>query len=291
MKKVNIILCMVLFSCINLMAKGYIVCSSTGSVSCANGQPIKPSNYIDGTQEIVIGEYSQLSLLDEGEKLIYHLTTESAGTIDKLISERQSITHLTDRYLRAIKDKMITKSSVPSGRIAGGYRGADEDMMFIQSLCKTLNISSLSDLGKVLTNTNNLPLGDYLVKFDLISYRDGNILSGKADKQDAYHIRVKNYSNEALYIAIASIENEGKIYLLHDGNAGNYLLPGKTEIDYRTPIINFSNINNVGSIIVFASPFPVDFKTIFENIDAISTQELKDTGEMKIGIAGALIKL
>lgn len=285
------LLFLILLANSQVYAKGYIVCSVSGTVSCANGQPIKLSNYVDGTQEVVIGAMSQLSLLDESGKLIYHLSAEGAGTIERLLAQQSSITKLTERYLRAIKDQMVSKSNVTDGRIAGGYRGQDEDILFVASLCKLLDISNLSDLGEILTNTNRLPLGDYLVKFDLISYNKGDVLQSKADRGDSYHISIKNYAGEALYVAAVSVDRNGKIYLLHNGNSGRYLLPGMSEVDYKTPTINFANMSDRGGVIVFATDFPVDFENIFENIDSFTNMNnIENAESMKVGIAGALIE-
>lgn len=293
MKRYSLFLVLIITNIFILAAQGnkqsYIVYSVSGNVKTAN-QSVQARQKLSSLQTVTMNKESQLTLLDEGEKLLYSLSCAGTWQIGEYIREmKPSILHLSASYLRYVKDQLFGRTdSSRKGKLGKvsttGYRGDEENQQFIEAMGIYMHQSGNETLQETFIRPQSRVEATYFVTFELVSHRDGSVLKPDASNlKNPYYVRVKNHSLSTLFVNVLNIDNALNTYLVlrpnERGNFAEYLVPAESTVSFPQQTIEFGEVISEHFILI-GVPFPVDFSLLESPI--YTTKE--SSSKMKIGM-------
>lgn len=290
MKK-SILLLLILLSCLPVSAQKtiqYIVFSVAGGVTKEN-VIIEPKQIIKSTDKITIPRDAQLSLFDEAGKRLYSIGEPGTHHVGAVVAKlHPSVKQLTSNYIKYIKDhlfgnnKKYSEKTVIGSASTTGFRGEEEDVLFMKSLLGKFNFSDSQVLSKVFEQDSEI-ISDYNLMFDLVSYRDQSTLQENPKIRNPYYLRVTNGDNVPLFVNVLAIDKEGSSYLIlkpHEQYGfSNYLVPPNGTVSFLDQHFNYKGNQKV-CFILFASEIPVDYRIV----EAYKDVAVSPSHEMNTGI-------
>lgn len=297
-RKLFLILLLVIGVVISFQAqnkKYYFIYSVAGDVR-VEGKAVDVCQRLSSTQKVVIDDESQLTLFDEGGKLMYCLNKPGEWRIDIYIRNMEpSIIKLTANFLKYVKNQLFGEDDGSRKRKFGkvttvGYRGEGEDEMFLNALCVHMGTIENETLQRAFVDRKSFPSGDYFLTCELVSHNDGSVIENAQNVKNPYYVRVTNHTPIPLFVNILNVDQAQNFYLLlrPDAQMGfsKYLIPGNSTVSFLQQTLVFRKNIDVEHFILVGAPFPVDFSLLEQPVYI----EASASSEMKVGIYRLTIK-
>ena len=266
-------------------AQKYMVYSVVGKAYIQQGNrfvPLPAHKYINKSARLKITSESAVTILDEAKLKMYSFTREGTNTIADLLDLSSKRTKsLTKQYMsyimKHIFDPKVQKMSHPDAymQVTGtSYRAESIDSMFMARVVDILSEGTIpgGTPEQKIVNPANRFISDYDVSLELIDTQTGKPLYNDIAPNTACYIRVKNNTEETLYVNVLNVDTKGNKYLVlpmdEEATCSNLLVPAKCTVGFKTEPFITSDVPSTDSFLLVATDEPVNFSILMNDITA-----------------------
>lgn len=278
-------LAMLVGYCHTASAQKYLVYSVVGKAYLQQGSrfvPLPAHKYINKSSRLKITSESAVTILDEAKLKMYSFTREGTNTITDLLDLSSKRTKsLTKQYMsylmKHIFDPKVQKMTHPDAymQVTGtSYRAESADSMFMARIVELLAEGTMpgGTPEQKITNPANKFISDYDVTLELIDTQTGKPLNDEIAANTPCYVRVKNNTEEALYVNVLNVDNKGNKYLVlpmdEEATCSNLLVPSKCTVGFKSEPFITSDIPSKDSFLLIATDEPVNFSILMNDITA-----------------------
>lgn len=280
-----IIIGLLLGVCHTVSAQKYMVYSVVGKAYIQQGNrfvPLPTHKYINKSSRLKITNESAVTILDEAKLKMYSFTREGTNTIADLLDLSSKRTKsLTKQYMsyimKHIFDPKVQKMSHPDAymQVTGtSYRAVSTDSIFMARIVDILAKSTVQEgtpEEKIVNPTNHF-FSDYDVSLELVDTQTGKPLQKDIAPNTACYIRVRNNTEETLYVNVLNVDTKGNKYLVlpmdEEATCSNLLVPAKSTVGFKTEPFITSDVPSNDSFLLVATDEPVNFSILMNDITA-----------------------
>ena len=279
-------------------AQKYMVYSVVGKAYIQQGNrfvPLPAHKYINKSARLKITSESAVTILDEAKLKMYSFTREGTNTIADLLDLSSKRTKsLTKQYMsyimKHIFDPKVQKMTHPDAymQVTGtSYRAESIDSMFMARVVDILSEGTMpgGTPEQKIVNPANRFISDYDVSLELIDTQTGKPLHNDIAPNTACYIRVKNNTEETLYVNVLNVDTKGNKYLVlpmdEEATCSNLLVPAKCTVGFKTEPFITSDVPSTDSFLLVATDEPVNFSILMNDITA---GQYKDS-KLRVGIS------
>lgn len=281
-----IALCMMLLgSCGMAYAQKYAVYSVAGKAYIEQGGkfvPLAARKYINKNSRLKITKESAVTILDEAKLKMYSFTREGSSTVGDLIDLSAKRTKsLTKQYMgylvKQMFDSKAHKMAHPDTymQVTGtSYRAGSADSLFMARVVDIINSGTSPDASpeKEIVNASNMFASDFDVTLELVDPQTGKALPRDVKRNTACYVRVRNNTNETLYVNVLNIDAKGNKYLVlpmdQEATCANLLVPATCTVGFKTEPFITSDVPSEDAFLLVATEEPVNFSILMDNITA-----------------------
>lgn len=280
--KIITMLLMLLFaSAIN--AQTYTVYSVIGNARIVNGKksiPLTARKQIDTKTRLFIGAESSVTVLDEKNNKLFSFSAEGTYSMGQLIEKvskkaktvsKQYMSYLVKQLFSAESQKM-THPDTYMQVTATSYRSATNDSMLIYRIAQNLPQTGGLTFEQQLCKSDNNLSSDMDVKFELVSCDTGFEIKDFVKKNTGSYVRVHNNTDDALYVNVLDIDEEGNKYLVlpvdEAATCAHLLVPPMSTVSFKSEPFIFSDEPIKETFILVATQEPVDFSILMSPIQS-----------------------
>lgn len=281
----TLFLAMLLFTCHTASAQKYMVYSVVGKAYIQQGNrfvPLPTHKYIGKDARLKITSESAVTILDEAKLKMYSFTREGTNTIAGLLDLSSKRTkNLTKQYMsyimKHIFDPKMQKMSHPDAymQVTGtSYRAESTDSMLMARIVDIITESATTKgtPEQKITNPSYNFISDYDVSLELIDTQTGKPLHNDIAPNTACYVRVKNNTEETLYVNVLNIDTKGNKYLVlpmdEEATCSNLLVPAKCTVGFKNEPFITSDVPSNDSFLLVATDEPVNFSILMNDITA-----------------------
>lgn len=274
---------MLLGSCGMAYAQKYAVFSVTGKAYIEQGGklvPLAARKYIDKSSRLKITKESAVTILDEAKLKMYSFTREGSSTVGELIDLSAKRTKsLTKQYMgylvKQMFDPKTQKMVHPDAymQVTGtSYRASSADSLFMARVVDIINNGTTHDASpeKEIVNASNMFESDFDVALELVDPQTGKALPRDIKPNTACYVRVRNNTNETLYVNVLNIDAKGNKYLVlpmdQEATCANLLVPASCTVGFKTEPFITSEIPSEDAFLLVATEEPVNFSILMDDI-------------------------
>ena len=281
-----IVLCMMLLgSCGMAYAQKYAVYSVAGKAYIEQGGkfvPLATRKYINKNSRLKITKESAVIILDEAKLKMYSFTREGSSTVGELIDLSAKRTKsLTKQYMgylvKQMFDSKTKKMAHPDSymQVTGtSYRAGSVDSLFMARVVDIINSGTSPGASpeKEIVNASNMFASDFDVTLELVDPQTGKALPREIKPNTACYVRVRNNTNETLYVNVLNIDAKGNKYLVlpmdQEATCANLLVPASCTVGFKTEPFITSDVPSEDAFLLVATEEPVNFSILMDNITA-----------------------
>lgn len=276
---------MLLGSCGMAYAQKYAVYSVAGKAYIEQGGkfvPLTTRKYINKNSRLKITKESAVIILDEAKLKMYSFTCEGSSTVGELIDLSAKRTKsLTKQYMgylvKQMFDSKTKKMAHPDSymQVTGtSYRAGSVDSLFMARVVDIINsgTSPCASPEKEIVNASNMFASDFDVTLELVDPQTGKALPREIKPNTACYVRVRNNTNETLYVNVLNIDAKGNKYLVlpmdQEATCANLLVPASCTVGFKTEPFITSDVPSEDAFLLVATEEPVNFSILMDNITA-----------------------
>ena len=264
-----------------LQAQNYTVYSVIGNARVIDGKkstPLCAKTLLDSKTTIYIGAESAITLLDEKNNKIHSFSAEGTFSLSQLIeTKRNKSKSVSKQYMSFLIKQLFSvesqKMSHPDSYMqvtATSYRSATNDSMLLSRIAETLPSESGVTIEQQLCLSNTELVSDMDVSFELVSCDTGVPLNKHVKGNTGCYVRVHNDTENALYVNVLDIDEEGKKYLVlpvdEAASCAHLLVPPMSTVSFKSEPFIFSANPMKETFILIATQEPVDFSVLMNPI-------------------------
>lgn len=239
------------FAPIAASAQKYVVYSVVGKAYIQEGKtltPLSARKYVTPTTKLKISSESAVTIIDENKQKMLSFTREGVNTVGSLVSMSSKRTkNLTKQYMGYLVKQLFSSSSKKMihpdtyMQVTGtSYRAASKDSLMAARLIEILNegTAAKGTAEQQLFNSENAIASDLDVSLELVDIETGLPLANSAKRNTPCYVRVKNNTEETLYVNILNIDKDGNKYLIlpmdEEATCSNLLVPANSTVGFKS---------------------------------------------------------
>ena len=260
-----------------ISAQAYTVYSVIGTAEIIEGKsalPLKARKLIKAQTRLRIFPESSVTVLDEKSSKLYSFSSEGTFSVKQLIEKSQKKTkNVSKQYMSYLVKQLFSSSSSQMTHpdtymqvTATSYRSASTDSMLVARLSQMLQKKNDMTTEQFICSTSSPLDTDMDVSFDLVSCDTGFLVERQTPAGTACYVRVHNYSEEALYVNVLDIDDQGNKYLVLPVDSAtacaHLLVPSLTTVSFTSEPFIFSDGQSAETFMLVATPEPVDFSIL-----------------------------
>lgn len=292
------VIIMLIGTCSIANAQKYAVYSVTGKAYMEQGGkflPLPTRKYVTKNSRLKITSESAVTILDEAKLKMYSFTREGTSAVGELIElSSQRTKSLTKQYMgylvKQLFDSKTKKMAHPDTymQVTGtSYRAVSVDSLFMARIVDIMNTgaTNASTPEKEIVNNSSIIASDLDVTLELVDPQTGKALPKDIKPNTACYVRVRNNTNETLYVNVLNIDAKGNKYLVlpmdEEATCSNLLVPASCTVGFKTEPFITSDIPSEDAFLLVATEEPVNFSILMNDITAG-----KHTGsKMRVGMS------
>lgn len=264
-----------------LQAQTYTIYSVIGNARIIEGKksiPLQARNSVSTNTLLFIGTESAVTLLDEKKGKMYSFSTEGTYHVSQLINKyKNKSKSITKQYMSYLVKQLFSDGSQKMSHpdmymqvTASSYRSATNDSMLLSRIVQELPLESGITTEQQLCSPDINLKSDMNVYFELVSCDTGFSLNKQVKGNTGSYVRVHNDTEEALYVNVLDIDEDGNKYLVlpvdEAAACAHLLVPPMSTVSFKSEPFIFSDNPMKETFILFASQDPVDFSILMSPI-------------------------
>lgn len=279
-------------------AQKYAVYSVAGKVALEqNGKfsQLQARKYLTKASRLNIADESAVTILDESKLKMYSFTRKGTSTVGELLelsgSRTKSLTKQYMSYLvKQMFDSKAKKMAHPDTymQVTGtSYRAESKDSLLMARVAAIVGAGT-SPAGTVeqqIFNPANAFASDLDVTFELVDTQTGKVLPHDIAANTACYVRVKNNTQETLYVNVLNIDADGNKYLVlpmdEDATCANLLVPSNCTVGFKSEPFITSDVPCEDAFLLVATEEPVNFSILMGKIEA----GRNNASKVRVGLA------
>lgn len=274
----------------NLSAQTYTVYSVVGDTKIVQGKnavPLEPRKQVTDKNRLLIGAESAVTLLDEKNSKMFSFSSEGNYTVGELVAKaskraksvsKQYMSYLVKQLFSKGSSKMLHPDTYMQVT-ATSYRSATNDSMLLSRIAQNLPLEFGMTAEQQLCRSSNNLESDLQVRFELVSCDTGFPLEGKVKGNTGCYVRVHNDTEQALYVNVLDIDEEGGKYLVlpvdEAATCAHLLVPPLSTVSFKSEPFIFSEEPMKETFILVATQDPVDFSILMNPIQSGQGKTMK----------------
>jgi hypothetical protein len=267
----------------NLPAQTYTVYSVVGDTKIVQGKnavPLEPRKQVSDKDRVLIGSESAITLLDEKNSKMFSFSAEGNYTIGELVAKASNrAKSVSKQYMSYLVKQLFSKGSSKMSHpdtymqvTATSYRSATNDSMLLSRIAQNLPLEFGTTAEQQLCRSANKLESDLKVRFELVSCDTGFPLEGQVKGNTGCYVRVHNDTEEALYVNVLDIDENGDKYLVlpvdEAATCAHLLVPPLSTVAFKSEPFIFSEEPMKETFILVATQDPVDFSILMNPIQS-----------------------
>ena len=287
-RMITMLLTLLLASAIN--AQTYTVYSVIGTARIVEGKkstPLKVRKQIDAKTRVFIGAESSVTILDEKNNKMFSFSAEGTSSVGNLIEKTKNKTKtISKQYMSYLVKQLFSDESQRMSHpdtymqvTATSYRSATNDSMLIHRIAQFLPQAGGLSIEQQLCKTDNILASDMDVKFELVSCDTGFEIKDCVEKNTGSYVRVHNNTDDALYVNVLDIDENGNKYLVlpvdEAATCAHLLVPAMSTVSFKSEPFIFSEDPMKETFILVATQEPVDFSILMSPIRSGTGRSIK----------------
>lgn len=280
-KIITMLLMLMFASAIN--AQTYTVYAVIGNARIVNGKksiPLTARKQIDMKSHLFIGAESSVTVLDEKSNKLFFFSSEGTFSIGQLIEKashksktvsKQYMSYLVKQLFSAESQRMAHPDTYMQVT-ATSYRSTTNDSMLIYRIVQNLPQAEGLTLEQQLCKSDNSLSSDMDIKFELVSCDTGFEIKDFVEKNTGSYVRVHNNTDNALYVNVLDIDEDGNKYLVlpvdEAATCAHLLVPPMSTVSFKSEPFIFSDKPMKETFILVATQEPVDFSILMSPIQS-----------------------
>lgn len=264
-----------------LQAQTYTVYSVIGNARIVEGKkstPLQARKQINSDTHLFIGTESAITLLDEKNNKMYSLSTEGTYFVSQLINKyKNKSKSITKQYMSYLVKQLFSDESQKMSHpdmymqvTATSYRSATNDSMLLSRITQELPIGGGITAEQQLCSPDFDLKSDMDIYFELVSCDTGFSLNKQIKGNTSSYVRVHNDTEEALYVNVLDIDEDGNKYLVlpvdEAATCAHLLVPPMSTVSFKSEPFIFSDNPMKETFILVATQDPVDFSILMSPI-------------------------
>lgn len=265
-----------------VVAQTYTVYSVVGSAKVVKGKgtaPLEARQQITAATRLLIESETAVTVLDEKNSKTYYFSSEGMHTVAELVEKTGSrAKNVSRQYMsymvKQLFDKGSSKMSHPDTYMqvtATSYRSTSVDSMLVASLTQLLPQDAQITTEQFLCAPDTQLGSEFDVSFDLVSCDTGYIIEGQVLAGTGSYVRVHNHTDEALYVNVLDIDDQGGKYLVlpvdSAATCAHLLVPPQSTVSFKSePFIFEKGTYDNETFVLVSSLDPVDFSILMNPI-------------------------
>lgn len=273
-----------------LCAQTYTVYSVIGNTKVVQGKkavPLLPRRQLNVSNRLMIEAESAVTLLDEKNNKMYSFSTEGTHTVGQLVEKTQSrAKNVSKQYMSYLVKQLFSKGSSKMSHpntymqvTATSYRSATSDSMLLSRISQSLPDIDGKTGEELLCTPGSMLDSDKDVRFELISCDTGFTIDKTVKGNTGSYVRVHNDSEEALYVNVLDIDEQGNKYLVlpvdSAATCAHLLVPPMSTVSFKSEPFIFSDEPSKETFILIATEEPVDFSILMNPIRRSNKRAMK----------------
>lgn len=285
------------FAPIAASAQKYVVYSVVGKAYIQEGKtltPLSARKYVTPTTKLKISSESAVTIIDENKQKMLSFTREGVNTVGSLVSMSSKRTkNLTKQYMGYLVKQLFSSSKKmvhPDTymQVTGtSYRAASKDSLMAARLIEILNegTAAKGSAEQQLFNSENAIASDFDVSLELVDVETGLPLANSAKRNTPCYVRVKNNTEETLYVNILNIDKDGNKYLIlpmdEEATCSNLLVPANSTVGFKSEPFITPDMPSHDAFVLVATEEPVNFSIM---MNPLTKGDIQQT-DAKVGVA------
>ena len=273
-----------------LQAQTYTVYSVIGNARIVEGKkstPLQARKQINSDTRLLIGTESAVTLLDEKDNKMYSFSTEGTYLVSQLINKyKNKSKSITKQYMSYLVKQLFSDDSQKMSHpdmymqvTATSYRSATNDSMLLSRITQELPIRGGITTEQQLCSPDFDLKSDLDVYFELVSCDTGFSLNKQVKGNTGSYVRVHNDTDEALYVNVLDIDEDGNKYLVlpvdEAATCAHLLIPPMSTVSFKSEPFIFSDNPMKETFILVATQDPVDFSILMSPIKSRKGKPIK----------------
>lgn len=268
---------------LSVSAQQYTVYSIVGDMFIReNGRdvPLKPRKTISASTVLKIGKESAVTVLDERNSKLYSFTEAGTNTVGQLIAgKKSSAKNLSKQYMNYLVKQLFASGSQKMVHpdtymqaTATAYRSEESDSLMLRRVAAALagSTAGLQNVEKTFASGNAQIESDLDVSFELVSCDTGETLERNVTGNTGCYVRVRNRTDELLYVNVLNIDAAGNKYLVLPVDSAcscsHLLAPPMSTVAFKSEPMIFGDAESEESFLLVATEKPVDFSILMSTI-------------------------
>ena len=136
-----------------------------------------------------------------------------------------------------------------------------------------------------LFNSENAIASDFDVSLELVDVETGLPLANSAKRNTPCYVRVKNNTEETLYVNILNIDKDGNKYLIlpmdEEATCSNLLVPANSTVGFKSEPFITPDMPSHDAFVLVATEEPVNFSIM---MNPLTKGDIQQT-DAKVGVA------
>ncbi len=285
------------------MAQKYVVYSVVGKAYVQRGgkyEPLSARKYITSKSRLKITDESAVTIIDEAKQKMFSFTRTGENTVESLVAlSANRIKNLTKQYMNYLvkqlfaggRKKMIHPNAYM--QVTGtSYRSGAADSLMATRIVRIAaeGTSPTGTTEQQLFNLSNLIISDLDVRLELVDMNTGRALESTVSPNTACYVRIKNNTDEILYVNVLNIDSLGNKYMVlpmdEDATCANLLVPANATVGFKADPFITSDSPSIDTFVLIATESPVNFSIL---MNRIKPGQVGGT-PIKVGVARAKLK-
>ncbi len=235
-----------------------------------------------------------MTIIDENKQKMLSFTREGVNTVGSLVSMSSKRTrNLTKQYMGYLVKQLFSSSKKmvhPDTymQVTGtSYRAASKDSLMAARLIEILNegTAAKGSAEQQLFNSENAIASDFDVSLELVDIETGLPLANSAKRNTPCYVRVKNNTEETLYVNILNIDKDGNKYLIlpmdEEATCSNLLVPANSTVGFKSEPFITPDMPSHDAFVLVATEEPVNFSIM---MNPLTKGDIQQT-DAKVGVA------
>ena len=266
---------------VTISAQTYTVYSVIGDAKLIQGKkavPLEPRKQLSAQNRLIVDAESAITLLDEKRSKMYSFSIEGTYSVKDLVAKAGNKAKFVSRqYMSYLVKQLFSKGSSqmvhPNTYMqvtATSYRSSVNDSMLLSRIAQELPLEFGYTAEQQLCRSDNKLSSDLQVRFELISCDTGYELGNDVKANTSCYVRVHNDTDEALYVNVLDIDDEGGKYLVlpvdEAATCSHLLVPPLSTVSFKSEPFIFTDDQMRETFILVATQDPVDFSILMNPI-------------------------
>lgn len=267
------------FAFTDCIAQKYVVYSVVGKAYISEAGkfvPLSSRKYVTSATRLKITSESAVTVLDESKLKMFSFTRVGESNVGELVASVGKRTkNLSKQYMGYLVKQLFTsankKMKHPDSymQVTGtSYRADSKDSIMMARLVQIVETGTAphGTAEQSLFSSENRIVSDYAVAMDIVDVNTGVPVKNVVKTNTACYVRVKNDTDETLYVNVLNLDKSGNKYLVlpmdEEATCANLLVPAKSTVSFKSEPFITSDVTSDDAFVLVATEMPVNFSIL-----------------------------